>query len=54
MPSFGAETGLIVSWEGFRESVIWEARGLFFLFDCGMQGDIVSALQDAMRGCPLS
>lgn len=46
MPRFGAEHGLIVSWAGFRESVIREARQLFFEVRLWDAGDLVSALQN--------
>ncbi len=46
MPRFGAEHGLIVSWSGFKESVIREARQLFFEVRLWDAGDLVSALQN--------
>ena len=30
MPRFGADQGLVVSWGGYRESVVREARQLYF------------------------
>ena len=44
MPRFGAEHGLIVSWSGFKDSVIKEARQLFFEVRLWDSGDLVAAL----------
>lgn len=52
MPAFGADRGLIVSWGGFRESVIREARRLFFSIRLWDAGDIVVALQEAYERLP--
>lgn len=46
MPRFGAEHGLIVSWAGFKDSVIREARQLFFEVRLWDAGALVSALQN--------
>ena len=45
MPTFGAEQGLIVSWGGFKDSVLREARRLFFQIKLWDAGDLVAALQ---------
>ncbi|MCA1549178.1 restriction endonuclease [Bradyrhizobium sp. BRP19] len=45
MPRFGADHGLIVSWAGFKDSVIREARQLFFEVRLWDAGDLVAALQ---------
>jgi restriction system protein len=45
MPRFGADHGLIVSWSGFKDSVIREARQLFFEVRLWDAGDLVAALQ---------
>ncbi len=45
MPRFGAQQGLIVSWGGFRESVIREARQLYFQVRLWDAGDLVAAIQ---------
>lgn len=52
MPAFGAERGMIVSWGGFRESVIREARRLFFSMRLWDAGDVVSALQECYEKLP--
>jgi restriction system protein len=52
MPAFGADRGLVISWGGFRDSVIREARRLFFSIRLWDAGDIVSALQDAYEQLP--
>lgn len=45
MPSFGGDRGLIVSWGGFKTSVIREARRLFFSIRLWDAGDLVRAIQ---------
>jgi restriction system protein len=45
MPRFGADHGLIVSWSGFKDSVVREARQLFFEVRLWDSGDLVAALQ---------
>jgi restriction system protein len=45
MPRFGAERGLVVTWGGFKESVVREARQLYFTIRLWDAGDIVNALQ---------
>jgi restriction system protein len=52
MPAFGADRGLVVSWGGFRDSVIREARRLFFSIRLWDAGDIVLALQEAYEQLP--
>jgi restriction system protein len=44
MKSFGAEQGLLVSWGGFKNSVLSEARRLFFEIRLWDAGDVVNAL----------
>jgi restriction system protein len=46
MPRFGATHGLIVSWGGFKESVLREARPLYFQIRLWDAGDLVTALQE--------
>lgn len=45
MPRFGADQGLVVSWGGFKDSVLREARQLYFQVRLWDAGDLVSALQ---------
>jgi restriction system protein len=45
MPRFGADHGLIVSWSGFKDTVVREARQLFFEVRLWDSGDLVAALQ---------
>ena len=45
MPRFGAEQGLVVSWGGFKDSVLREARQLFFTIRLWDAGDLVTAIQ---------
>ncbi len=45
MPRFGADHGLIVSWSGFKDSVVREARQLLFEVRLWDSGDLVAALQ---------
>jgi restriction system protein len=52
MPRFGAEQGLIVSWSGFKESVIREARQLFFEMRLWDAGDLVAAIQRSYERLP--
>lgn len=52
MPRFGADHGLIVSWSGFKDSVIREARQLFFEVRLWDSGDLVSALQKNFERLP--
>lgn len=44
MKNFGAEQGLLVSWGGFRSSVLPEARRLFFDIRLWDAGDLVKAI----------
>ncbi len=44
MKSFGADQGLLVSWGGFRQSVLGEARPLFFEIRLWDAGDVVASL----------
>jgi restriction system protein len=44
MPRFGAEQGLIVSWGGFKDSVLKEARPLFFRIRLWDSASIIEAL----------
>ncbi|MBE0531707.1 MAG: restriction endonuclease [Rhodospirillales bacterium] len=46
MPRFGATHGLIVSWGGFKDSVLREARPLYFQIRLWDAGDLVTALQE--------
>jgi restriction system protein len=52
MPRFGAEHGLIVSWSGFKDSVIREAKQLFFEVRLWDSGDLVAALQENFERLP--
>lgn len=52
MPRFGADHGLIVSWSGFKDSVIREARQLFFNVRLWDSGDLVAALQKNYERLP--
>jgi restriction system protein len=52
MPAFGADSGLIVSWGGFREGLIREARRLFFSIRLWDAGEIVTALQEVYDRLP--
>ena len=44
MENFGAEQGLLVSWGGFRNNVLTEARHLFFKIRLWDAGELVSIL----------
>lgn len=44
MRNFGAEQGLLVSWGGFKQSVLKEARQLFFEIRLWDAGDLVKVL----------
>jgi restriction system protein len=44
MKNFGAQHGLLVSWGGFKSSVIAEAKRLFFEIRLWDAGDLVDAL----------
>jgi restriction system protein len=44
MDGFGAERGLLVAWGGFRQSVLSDARRLFFKIRLWDAGDLVSVL----------
>jgi restriction system protein len=52
MPRFGAEHGLVVSWSGFKDSVLKEARQLFFEVRLWNAGDLVAALQKNYERLP--
>jgi restriction system protein len=52
MPRFGADQGLIVSWGGYRRSVLQEARQLFFQVRLWDASDIVAALQRNYEALP--
>jgi len=52
MKNFGAEQGLLVSWGGFRQSVLSEARRLYFEIRLWDAGDLVGILQDHYHGLP--
>ncbi|MGQ0676843.1 MAG: restriction endonuclease [Rhodospirillales bacterium] len=45
MDSFGADQGMIVSWGGFKESVLKEARRSYFKIRLWNAGDLIEALQ---------
>jgi restriction system protein len=45
MPRFGADQGLVVSWGGFKDSVVRESRQLYFTMRLWDSGDLVNALQ---------
>ena len=52
MPRFGADRGLVVSWGGFKDSVLREARQLYFTIRLWDSGDLVSALQKNYERLP--
>jgi restriction system protein len=52
MPRFGAHHGLIVSWSGFKDSVVREARQLFFEVRLWDSGDLVAAIQKNYEKLP--
>jgi restriction system protein len=47
MKNYRAEQGLIVSWGGFKQSVVQEARQLYFEIRLWDQTDLVQAVQEA-------
>lgn len=47
MKNYHAEQGLIVSWGGFKQSVVQEARQLYFEIRLWDQTDLVQAVQEA-------
>lgn len=52
VPQLGAQHGLIVCWGGFRESVIREARRLYFQVRLWDAGDLVVAIQASYDRLP--
>ncbi len=52
MPRFGADRGLVVSWGGFKSSVLREARQHYFTIRLWDAGDIVSAIQKNYERLP--
>ena len=46
MSCFGADQGLIVSWGGFKESVLREARQQYFRMRLWDSGDVIAALAE--------
>jgi restriction system protein len=52
MPRFGAEHGLIVSWGGFRDSVVKEARQLHFQIRLWDSAALVAAIQTTYEKLP--
>lgn len=52
MPRFGADHGLVVSWSGFKDSVLKEARQIFFEVRLWDSNDIVSELQKNYERLP--
>jgi restriction system protein len=52
LKGFGAEHGLLVSWGGFKQSVIRDARKLFFEIRLWDAGDIVDALMESYEELP--
>lgn len=47
MPQFGAQQGLLVSWGGFKDSVIREARRHFFSLRLWDSGALIAALENS-------
>lgn len=52
MPRFEADQGLIVSWGGFKDSVLQEARSLFFRIRLWDSGDVIAALSQHYHQLP--
>ena len=52
MPRFGADRGLVVSWGGFKDSVLREARQLYFTIRLWDAGDLVNAIQHNYQRLP--
>ena len=52
MPRFGADQGLVVSWGGFKDSVLREARQLYFTIRLWDAGDLVNAIQHNYQRLP--
>src|ERR1700674_2278641 len=52
MPRFGAEQGLVVSWGGFKDSVLRESRQLYFTVRLWDAGDLVNAVQKNYQRLP--
>ena len=52
MRNFGAEQGLLVSWGGFKQSVLKEARQLFFEIRLWDAGNLVAALLENYERLP--
>ncbi|HEX3652311.1 MAG TPA: restriction endonuclease [Rhizomicrobium sp.] len=52
LSTFGAELGLIVSWGGFRRSVLQESRRHFFKIRLWDAGDLVSAVLENYEKLP--
>jgi len=52
MPRFGADQGLVVSWGGFKDSVLREARQLYFTIRLWDAGDLVNAIQRNYQHLP--
>jgi restriction system protein len=52
MRNFGADRGLLVSWGGFKGSVLSEARRLFFDIRLWDAGDLVTTLLENYGSLP--
>jgi len=52
MPNFEADQGLVVSWGGFKDSVLQEARPLFFRIRLWDSGDVIAALSEHYHQLP--
>lgn len=52
MPRFGADQGLVVSWGGFKDSVLREARQLYFQIRLWDAGNLVSEIQSNYDNLP--
>lgn len=52
MPQFGADHGLVVSWSGFKDSVLKDMRQLFFKVRLWDSSDLVAALQKNYERLP--
>jgi restriction system protein len=52
LKNFGAEQGLLVSWGGFNQNVLSEARRLYFGIRLWDSGDVINALLDNYERLP--
>ncbi|HLL26906.1 MAG TPA: restriction endonuclease [Xanthobacteraceae bacterium] len=52
MPRFGADQGLVVSWGGFKDSVLRESRHLYFTIRLWDAGELVEAIKKNYQRLP--